>query len=228
MRKLQKNGKDREKNKSGSKIYLKQEKERRKANQIRKITAKEVKKQNQSKRIKAKESEQKNQRNRIKETKSEKKKETGMPETLSEIVRSTEEAALLLRRVSDLLRENPETEDPEAQSLKEKTVHDLLREAVCRKLMIDPDEADTDEFRKLAILSIRRSSTAKGLSDSAVNNQVEKYDCHQTNLVTQKKVLLMLYMEKVLRVEIPDDEASEIVTVRQFAEYLCRHAAAIH
>lgn len=144
-----------------------------------------------------------------------------MSETVSEIVKSTEETAALLGRVSDLLREAPES--GAAGSLKEEKIHGLLKEAVCLKLMIDPEDADTDEFRKLAILSIRRSSTARGLSDSAVDRQIEKYDCHQTNLVTQKKVLLMLYMERALGVEIPDEDASDMATVRQFAEYICRH-----
>ena len=93
-----------------------------------------------------------------------------------------------------------------------------LRNAVCSRLMIDAGEAETDDIRKLCILSIRRQMSENvGLSDREIVRQIEKYDCHQTNLVTQKKVLLMLYVERELNIQIGDDEAVEISTTEDLA-----------
>ena len=93
-----------------------------------------------------------------------------------------------------------------------------LRNAVCSRLMIDAGEAETDDIRKLCILSIRRQMSENvGLSDREIVRQIEKYDCHQTNLVTQKKVLLMLYVERELNIQIGDDEAVDISTTEDLA-----------
>ncbi len=95
--------------------------------------------------------------------------------------------------------------------------------AICRKLQIDINEVDTDEISKLCILSIRAHDTSdKGLSDSVIKNQIEKYDCHQTNLVAQKKVLLMLYLESALAIHIDDDIASDITTIHELVDVIVK------
>ena len=126
------------------------------------------------------------------------------------IMESGARAAELLQKLRNT---PPERLEPE-------NTHRLLKEAVCCRLMTDPADAeDTDDLRNLAVLSIRRQDERKrGLADSAIRNQIEKYDCHQTNLVAQKKVLLMMYVEKMLGISLEDEEAAGILTVRDFSE----------
>lgn len=100
-------------------------------------------------------------------------------------------------------------------------LYEKLKSAVCLRLMIPEEEADTDDLRKLCILSIRmQSGSGSGLPEGVIRNQIEKYDCHQTNLVTQKKVLLMLYIERMLGVTLKDRRAAEICTLKELAEAL--------
>lgn len=98
-------------------------------------------------------------------------------------------------------------------------LYENLKHAVCFRLMIDAGTADTDDLRKLCILSIRRQMPEhEGVSDREIVRQIEKYDCHQTNLVAQKKVLLMLYIESALGIHLDDDEATDVLTVKDLAD----------
>lgn len=107
-------------------------------------------------------------------------------------------------------------------------LYEKLKSAVCLRLMIPEEEADTDDLRKLCILSIRmQSGSGSGLPESVIRNQIEKYDCHQTNLVTQKKVLLMLYIERILGVTLQDRQAAEICTLKELAETLADQEDAV-
>ena len=100
----------------------------------------------------------------------------------------------------------------------EEDFYKALRRAICFRLMVDEDDADTDDLRNLCVLSIKRQMRGgSGISDSEIGKQIEKYDCHQTNLVTQKKVLLMLYIEKSLGIRLDDDESAGIRTVWELA-----------
>lgn len=92
----------------------------------------------------------------------------------------------------------------------------LLRQAVECKLMIG--EQEESNLRNLAVISIKLSDQRAGsLSDEAVLKQIKKYDCHQTSLVTQKKVLLLMYLERELRIHMSDEDASSIETLEDLA-----------
>lgn len=131
-----------------------------------------------------------------------------MNSTANQILSANAEAAKILGRIKD---RSPE-------SYTDTALHMELKRAICCRLQIDPEEADTDVIRNLCILNIRKqSASGSGLSDGTIGRQIEKYDCHQTNLVTQKKVLLMLYIEKTLGIRLEDDQAAEILTVRDLA-----------
>lgn len=94
----------------------------------------------------------------------------------------------------------------------EKTIKTLLKKAVCCKLMIPEDE--TDDIRKLIILSIKsRNKEDASLPDQVIQSKIEKYDCHQSNLVTQKKTLLILFIEKELGIHFTDEDAVEIASI---------------
>ena len=99
----------------------------------------------------------------------------------------------------------------------EKTIKPLLKKAVCCKLMIPEDE--TNDIRKLIISSIKsRNKENASLSDQVIQSKIEKYDCHQSNLVTQKKTLLILFIEKELGIHFTDEDAVEIASI----DDLCR------
>ena len=104
----------------------------------------------------------------------------------------------------------------------EKTIKPLLKKAVCCKLMIPEDE--TDDIRKLIILSIKsRNKEDASLPDQVIQSKIEKYDCHQSNLVTQKKTLLILFIEKELGIHFTDEDAVEIASVDDLCSMVIKY-----
>ena len=92
-----------------------------------------------------------------------------------------------------------------------------MKKAVCCKLMIPED--GIDDLRKLSVLSIKyQDQGSAALPDSVIRSKIEKYDCHQTNLVTQKKTLLIMFIEKQLGVHFSDEDAVEIRTVSDLCQ----------
>ena len=84
-------------------------------------------------------------------------------------------------------------------------VYKTLRKAIIEKLMID--ESVDDSIRHIVIYSIKKKSFNGCLSDKTIQHQVTKYDCHQTSLVSQTKVLLIMFIEKELDIKYSDEES---------------------
>ena len=92
---------------------------------------------------------------------------------------------------------------------------ELLREAILHKLMIDAKE---DKLRDLVVISIKSADLKnKGVSEDMIRKQITKYDCHQTNLVVQKKALLLIFIEKELGIKLSDEEAVDIQTIKELS-----------
>ena len=137
-----------------------------------------------------------------------------MMKTADSIRENSERAKIYLKEFKEAVRR----EAANNEAVNQEAMCTSLRNAVCSRLMIDAEKAETDDIRKLCILSIRRQMSENvGLSDREIVRQIEKYDCHQTNLVTQKRVLLMLYVERELNIRIGDDEAVDISTTEDLA-----------
>lgn len=137
-----------------------------------------------------------------------------MMKTADSIRENSERAKIYLKEFKEAVRR----EAANNEAVNQEAMCTSLRNAVCSRLMIDAEKAETDDIRKLCILSIRRQMSENvGLSDWEIVRQIEKYDCHQTNLVTQKRVLLMLYVERELNIQIGDDEAVDISTTEDLA-----------
>ena len=137
-----------------------------------------------------------------------------MMKTADSIRENSERAKIYLKEFKEAVRR----EAANNEAVNQEAMCTSLRNAVCSRLMIDAEKAETDDIRKLCILSIRRQMSENvGLSDREIVRQIEKYDCHQTNLVTQKRVLLMLYVERELNIQIGDDEAVDISTTEDLA-----------
>lgn len=106
---------------------------------------------------------------------------------IDEIVKSTREASAVLDRIKSM----------PCEGLEKEVILPLLRKAVNLKLMIQED-TQTD-IRKLVIISIKRQDLRKGnLPDEVIQREIKKYDCHQTSLAVQKKVLLLMFIEREL------------------------------
>lgn len=131
---------------------------------------------------------------------------------IDSILKAAQEARACLRKLHEA----------EERTLTADYVCACLKKAACLKLMIPED--DTDDIAKLAILSIKRESSAQAsLSDQTIRRQIEKYDCHQTNLVAQKKVLLIMFIERELGISLTDDEASSVKTIQDLSKLFFRH-----
>ena len=128
---------------------------------------------------------------------------------IDEIVKSTREASAVLDRIKSM----------PCEGLEKEVILPLLRKAVNLKLMIQED-TQTD-IRKLVIISIKRQ---KGnLPDEVIQREIKKYDCHQTSLAVQKKVLLLMFIERELGIAMEDDEASDIENLDELADAVIRH-----
>lgn len=131
---------------------------------------------------------------------------------IDEIVKNTGDAARVLWGIREI---------PRVRLSKEYILPDLRR-AVNLKLMIS-EEKETD-IRKLAVMSIKRQDLqSANLTDEILQKEIRKYDCHQTSLAVQKKVLLLMFMEKELGISMKDEEAVGIETLDQLAEAVTRH-----
>lgn len=84
-------------------------------------------------------------------------------------------------------------------------VYVLLRKAIITKLMID-DNVD-DSIQHMIIYSIKKKNFNNCLSDETIKHQITKYDCHQTSLVVQTKVLLIMFIENELDIKLNDEES---------------------
>ncbi len=90
-----------------------------------------------------------------------------------------------------------------------------LQRAILHKLSIESKEED---LKDLVVLSIKASDMAsRGMASEDIAKKITKYDCHQTSLVVQKKALLLIFIEKQLRIQMSDDEAVEIQDIESLS-----------
>lgn len=126
--------------------------------------------------------------------------------TAEEIQRASLEARYILQKIREL----------PAKDLRPEDIHKPLHQAVCRKLGLMAEEEEN--IRRLVILSIKqRDKQSAYLPDSVVQKQIRSYDCHQTSLVVQKKVLLIMFIERELGVSLDDGQAADVETVGELA-----------
>ena len=132
-------------------------------------------------------------------------------ENVDEIVKKTNEAKELLRNARSII--NGE---------KDGSIDTFVKKAICCKFMIPEDE--TDDLRNLAVLSVKRQDRSNdGLSDNVIRCKIEKYDCHQTNLLSQKKTLLIMFIEKELGLSFTDEDAVQISTVSELCKMIWKY-----
>ena len=126
---------------------------------------------------------------------------------VNDIVCATKESREILQQICGLPREKQKMEE----------LLPLLRRAVCAKLMIE--EQEEYNLRNLVVISIKTQDRKAGnLSDEVIRSQIKKYDCHQTSLVVQKKVLLLMYIERELGIHMSDEDATSVETLEDLAE----------
>ena len=123
---------------------------------------------------------------------------------IDEIVKSTREASAVLDRIKSM----------PCEGLEKEVILPLLRNAVNLKLMIQED-TQTD-IRKLVIMSIKRQDLRKGNLPDAVSYT-------HLSLAVQKKVLLLMFIERELGIAMEDDEASDIENLDELADAVIRH-----
>ena len=137
--------------------------------------------------------------------------ENKMMKKIDDIVKNKNEAEKLLKTVREILKRN-ETGD----------IEPLMKKIILCRLMIEDDE--TDDLKKLAILSIKQQDRENGkLSDSVILSKIEKYDCHQTNLVAQKKTLLIMFIEKELELCFENEDAVGINTIHDLCQIIWKY-----
>ncbi|MCD7908300.1 MAG: hypothetical protein LUH04_11580 [Clostridium sp.] len=114
--------------------------------------------------------------------------------------------------------------EPMAGAYTEELVYRNLRACINLRFGIG-EETETD-FRKLAIISIkRRDLSERKLPEAVLEKRIHQYDCHQTSLVTQMKVLFVMYVERKLGICLEDDEVTAAEDLRAFSRLVFRAMA---
>mgnify|MGYP005777189985 FL=1 len=131
---------------------------------------------------------------------------------VEEILRASRKAATVLEEIRAGWREGCGRD----------WLEEKLKIAVCKKLMLS--ETGETDIRRLVIMSIKRQDAKKRhLPDAVIEKQIRQYDCHQTSLVAQRKVLLLLFVEKELGIAFTDEEAVQIETTKDLADRAAEH-----
>lgn len=76
-----------------------------------------------------------------------------------------------------------------------------LHAYVCMRFGLD-DEVEKD-IGKLAILSIRKQYP--DLQKEAAAKILGNYDCHRITYAVQKKILMIMELEKIIGIKVPDE-----------------------
>lgn len=105
--------------------------------------------------------------------------------------------------------------------LNEKIVLQQLQR--CLYIKFEIEETEELSFRKLAIMSIKTKDLKnRGLSDDVIAKKIHQYDCHQTNLISQKKILFCSYVERILGIEVSDDDVVNTQSLDKYASLIFR------
>lgn len=110
---------------------------------------------------------------------------------------------------------------PVGVSRTEEMVYEKLKACINLRYGI-PGETE-DNFRRLAVISIkRRDLSEQRLSEAVLEKRIHQYDCHQTSLVTQMKVLFVMYVEQKLDIQLEDDEVTAAEDLKAFSGLVFR------
>jgi hypothetical protein len=99
-----------------------------------------------------------------------------------------------------------------------------LRGYLLAKLMLAETTEEPDLYR-LAVLSIKKNNSEGNLTDNAVlDERLQKYDCHRTNSAVNKRVLLIMRVERQLGIRLDNDEAAAMSTIDDLTEHVyCKY-----
>jgi len=104
-----------------------------------------------------------------------------------------------------------------AHGLKEPFYY-TLRSYILSRLGL-PEAINQTDLYELCVLSLKlQLHGAGGVDEDALEARLKKYDCHQTEAAVQKKVLLMMHLERVL--EVPPAPGGSIRALEELADYL--------
>lgn len=93
----------------------------------------------------------------------------------------------------------------------------LLYRYVLIRLML-PEDVEEENLYRLCMMGIQQQKADYPAVDAEMlEKQLEKYDCHQQNAPTQKKILLVMRLEKELGCRLSAEEASRCETLRELA-----------
>lgn len=95
-----------------------------------------------------------------------------------------------------------------------------LLEYVLFRLGLPACISQTDLYQ-LCLMSLKLQLHGTGsASGEALEERLKKYDCHRTEAAVQKKVLLMMHIERL--VAVPPAPGGTIRTLDEFGDYLYR------
>lgn len=98
---------------------------------------------------------------------------------------------------------------------REELAAEIKRYVYARFLL--PDDCQENDLYRLSVESIRMLSGGKA-QEAELIRRLAKPDCHKTSSAVQKKVLLIMGIEKQLDINLQDEEAEKIDTLEELSE----------
>lgn len=100
----------------------------------------------------------------------------------------------------------------------EEDIYLHLRKYIMCKFLLEEEDMETDELMLLSVKSISRMLEVNP-------DELEKMDaegCQKTNSVIDKKVMLLLSLEKKLKIQFAEDRTAALTTIKELSREVFR------
>lgn len=89
-----------------------------------------------------------------------------------------------------------------------------LRDYIKYKFILEDEDFCTDDILQLSVKSISRMLEI----DPGLLEKIDATGCQKSNSVIEKKIMLLIMLEKKLNVQIPEERGGKISTIRQLSD----------
>mgnify|MGYP000692881589 CR=1 FL=1 len=103
--------------------------------------------------------------------------------------------------------------------MKQKKISVIEKEVL--NLLLLPEGLQETNLEKLVIMSLKKQLKSKQNKKMTVNQllSLNKFDCHNTNAIIQKKVLLIMAIEKKFDFQLTEENFDKCIEIQNLVEF---------
>lgn len=103
--------------------------------------------------------------------------------------------------------------------MKQKKISEVEKEVL--RLLSLPEDLQETNLEKLVIMSLKNQLKSKQNQKMTVNQllSLTKFDCHNTNAIIQKKVLLIMAIEKKFKFQLSEENFEKCIEIQNLVEF---------